>query len=128
MWYDFGMCDRSGLPIVVRPLADHGREDDLRKTTAEERIAMMWPLALDAWAFKGEPVLVIQIGIAPRRIDILTSISGVAFNEAWESRQGLEIDGQHVNVLSRTHLIQNKRAAGRPKDLADLAWLELEKP
>jgi len=70
------------------------------------------------------PDLVFQIGIAPRRIDILTSISGVEFEEAWAKRSNLEIAGQRLNILSRNHLIQNKRAAGRPKDLADLAWLQ----
>lgn len=42
--------------IRVRPLAAQGAEDDLRDTTPEERLEMMWPLAVDAWAFKGEPV------------------------------------------------------------------------
>jgi hypothetical protein len=72
------------------------------------------------------PDLVFQIGIAPRRIDILTSISGVDFSEAWKARKSLEVASQFLNILSRHHLIVNKRAAGRPKDLADLAWLESE--
>jgi hypothetical protein len=72
------------------------------------------------------PDLVFQIGIAPRRIDILTSISGVDFSEAWNARKSLEVASQFLNILSRHHLIMNKRAAGRPKDLADLAWLESE--
>jgi len=42
--------------IRIRSLSDQGTENDLQNTTAAERIAMMWPLALDAWAFKGEPV------------------------------------------------------------------------
>ena len=42
--------------IRVRPLAAQGTEDDLRDTTPEERLEMMWQLAVDAWAFKGEPV------------------------------------------------------------------------
>ena len=69
--------------------------------------------------------MVFQIGIAPRRIDLLTSISGVQdFEGAWIERVDIEIDGIPVPILSRRHMIINKRATGRPQDLADLAWLE----
>ena len=44
------------VQVRVTRLADQGRETDLQNTTVEERWAMMWQLALDAWAFKGEPV------------------------------------------------------------------------
>lgn len=70
-----------------------------------------------------DPDVVFQIGVAPRRIDILTAIDGVTFDEAWPERETLPIEGLMVPVLSRRHLAQNKRASGRPKDLADLAWL-----
>jgi hypothetical protein len=61
----------------------------------------------------------------PRRIDILTSISGVQdFEKAWQERMDIEIEGISVPVLSRRHLIENKRASGSPQDLADVAWLE----
>lgn len=69
---------------------------------------------------------VFQIGVAPRRIDILTAIDGVGFDEAWLHRKEIEVDGQKCPVLSRDHLVQNKKASGRPKDLADVAWLESE--
>ena len=49
------MCSPSKT-IRVTKLSEQGQEKDLRETTAEERIGMMWQLALDAWAFKGEPV------------------------------------------------------------------------
>ena len=68
--------------------------------------------------------VVFQIGIAPRRIDLLTSITGVAFEEAWEDRMQVDIEGVPLAVISRDHLLQNKRATGRPKDMADVAWLE----
>jgi hypothetical protein len=48
--------DRSGLPVRLSKLADQGNEDDLSHLTPAECLAMMWPLALDAWAFMGEPV------------------------------------------------------------------------
>lgn len=70
------------------------------------------------------PNLVFQIGVAPRRIDILTSIDAVQFDEAWSDRQIIEVEGLTISVLGRSHLIQNKRAVGRPQDLADVAWLE----
>lgn len=70
------------------------------------------------------PDVVFQIGVAPRRIDILTSIGGVTFEDAWPQRLMVDMEGLSVPVIGRMHLIQNKRAAARPKDLADLAWLE----
>ena len=48
--------DTSDRQIRVGKLNEQGQEDDLQHTTAAERIGMMWQLALDAWAFKGEPV------------------------------------------------------------------------
>ena len=70
------------------------------------------------------PGSVVQLGVPPLRIDILTSISGVEFPEAWEARTAVELDGVNVPVLSRAHLVVNKRAADRPKDRLDLRWLE----
>lgn len=69
---------------------------------------------------------VFQIGLAPRRIDILTSIDGVFFDDAWSHRKVIELEGLTVPAIGRAHLIQNKKATGRPKDLADVAWLEDE--
>jgi len=70
------------------------------------------------------PDIVYQIGVAPRRIDILTSISGVEFEHAWEDRISVELDGLTVPVIGRLHLLANKRASGRPKDLADAEILD----
>jgi hypothetical protein len=70
------------------------------------------------------PQLVFQIGVAPRRIDILTSIDGVEFDDAWADRQSVAVEGLTLPVIGRAHLIQNKKAVGRPQDLADVAWLE----
>lgn len=67
---------------------------------------------------------VFQIGVAPVRIDVLTSIDGVAFEEAWADRMTAHFVDLPVPVLSARHLIRNKRAVGRPQDLADLDWLE----
>lgn len=73
------------------------------------------------------PGLIFQIGVYPVRVDILTAIEGVEYEDAWAERVEVDIDGFQVPVLSRRHLIANKRACGRPKDLADLALLEERK-
>jgi hypothetical protein len=70
------------------------------------------------------PGVVFQMGVAPVRVDVLTSIDGVAFVDAWQDRVTSRFQDQEVSVLSRDKLILNKRAAGRPQDLADVAWLE----
>lgn len=66
---------------------------------------------------------VFQIGVDPSRVDILSGISGVAFEGAWSRRVVLDIDGVTVPVLSRADFVTNKRASGRPKDLLDLQLL-----
>ena len=63
---------------------------------------------------------VVQLGVEPNRIDLLTSVSGVTFEEAWESRVTGTIDGIEVNYIGREALIRAKIAAGRPKDLIDV--------
>jgi hypothetical protein len=70
------------------------------------------------------PDVVFQIGVEPNRIDILTSITGVEFEEAWQHRKQSRIDGISVSILGRDQLLKNKLACGRPKDLADAAWLK----
>ena len=65
------------------------------------------------------PDVVYQIGVAPQRIDILTSISGVEFDAAWENRLAADLDGLSATVIGRQDLLQNKIASGRPKDLVD---------
>lgn len=69
------------------------------------------------------PDIVTQIGMPPLRIDVMTSISGVTFDEAWESRIEGEIEGVRVPILGREAFIRNKRASARTKDLADIELL-----
>jgi predicted nucleotidyltransferase len=71
-----------------------------------------------------EPNQVIQLGRAPNRIDLLSSISGVSTDEAFASKVSAELDGIPVFILGKDALIQNKRAVRRPQDLADLDILE----
>jgi hypothetical protein len=72
------------------------------------------------------PEVVFQIGVPPRRIDLLTSITGVTFDEAWDHRVTVEIEGASIPVLGRDELVRNKRAVGRTRDLADVEELEAE--
>jgi hypothetical protein len=65
-----------------------------------------------------------MLGRKPWRIDILTRIDGVTFEEAWDGRVEAEFDPKPLYVIGRAQLLANKRAAGRPKDLADVASLE----
>ncbi len=67
-----------------------------------------------------QPDHVVQLGRAPNRIDILTGITGVSFDEAWNSRQRGSIGDAAVHVISRDLLIRNKQATGRDKGLADV--------
>lgn len=67
---------------------------------------------------------VFQIGIPPLRIDIITAIDGVEFAEAWPDRLETEFGGVPAFVISRQHLITNKRTSARLQDLADVQQLQ----
>jgi hypothetical protein len=67
---------------------------------------------------------VFQIGVAPRRVDILTTASGLRFEDAFAHSICTDIEGIEVRIPSREDLIRNKRACGRTKDLADAEALE----
>lgn len=69
---------------------------------------------------------VFQIGLPPSRIDILTGISGVTFDDAWPRRIEVAIGDLRVATIGRSDFIANKKASGRPKDLLDLALLPPE--
>jgi predicted nucleotidyltransferase len=70
------------------------------------------------------PDLIFQMGVVPSRIDILTSIEGIEFGDAWPNRTVMKIGGVDVAVIGREDLIRNKKAVGRKRDLADVAALE----
>lgn len=63
---------------------------------------------------------IIQLGYPPNRIDLLTSVPGPTFQEAWEGRIRETIDGIEVNFIGLDHLRQSKLSSGRHQDLADL--------
>lgn len=67
---------------------------------------------------------VLQIGLPPRRVDILNRAAGITFDEAIAAGDFFEVDGRRIPVIGFAALVQNKRAAGREQDLADVAALE----
>jgi hypothetical protein len=72
-----------------------------------------------------QPGLGLQIGVEPGRIDVLTKISGILFEEAWPGRLEADFgDGVRCQVIGLEALLRNKRATGRPQDLADVDALE----
>ncbi len=99
--------DSNTAPRVYRALADFGAP--LHDLTVEDL---------------AKPGMVFQIGVEPSRIDILTAISGVGFEHAWANRLCIEVDGIKLCVIGRDDLIVNKRACGRPKDIADAETLD----
>jgi hypothetical protein len=70
------------------------------------------------------PRNVIQLGVPPIRIDILTSLSGVEWQKAWAGRVAGDYGGVSAFFIGKTELIVNKKALGRKKDLADIEALE----
>jgi len=70
------------------------------------------------------PELVYQIGVPPNRIDIITGLEGITFEEAWENRYETSYNNEKVYVIGREELIKIKRATGRPQDLEDVEGLE----
>jgi hypothetical protein len=98
-------------PRVYRALAIFGA--DLQDLTVEDL---------------QKPEIIYQMGVEPIRIDVLTVIDGVNFDEAWNDRIKALLDDQPVWVISREHLIKNKKAAGREKDLLDVKWLQQNPP
>lgn len=75
-----------------------------------------------------KPGVVFQIGIAPRRIDIITAISGIGFDDAYQQKQIVDMEGLSIPIISLGDLIKNKRATGRDKDRLDADQLEKNRP
>ena len=71
-----------------------------------------------------DPRTLLMLGREPFRVDILTDIPGVSFEQAWGHRIHVELDGVQVPVIGKRELIANKRAVGRLQDLADAEELE----
>jgi hypothetical protein len=70
---------------------------------------------------------ILRMGVPPIRLEITTSISGVEFDQCYQSRIVDELDGIEVNLIDLENLKRNKKASGRPKDLVDLKKLQQKK-
>lgn len=116
-WHGFPRYS-GDVDFLVRP----SHENALRLIAALEQFGF-GGLGLTVDDFSRED-RVIQLGVEPNRIDLMTSISGMPFDEAWASRIPAVIDGVQIDVIGREALIRNKRASGRSKDLIDAAELE----
>jgi hypothetical protein len=125
------------LVVGAHALAVHGRpratgDLDLWIRPTQENASRVWSALAEFGAPMdqidvdelAQPELVVQLGVSPNRIDLLTSVTGLEFEEAWARRATVELQSLQVPVLGREDLIRNKRAVGRPRDLADLAELE----
>lgn len=127
------------LVVGAHAMAVHGvpratQDLDIWIETTEDNARKVWKALADFGApledFGIEPTdflesgKVVQIGLPPNRIDLLTEISGVeSFSEAWDERVEHEVEGEVVPFLGRETLVRNKRATGRLKDLADVEAL-----
>ncbi|MFH1957757.1 MAG: hypothetical protein ABIJ15_04705 [bacterium] len=78
----------------------------------------------DTFTKKG---IIFQIGVAPRRIDIITHIDGVNFQDAYKSRENIEIENLSIPFISKENLIKNKQSTGRKKDKLDADYLKNNK-
>ncbi|MDT8302426.1 MAG: nucleotidyltransferase [Sedimentisphaerales bacterium] len=70
-----------------------------------------------------EEGIIFQIGVAPRRIDIITKIDGVDFKKAYSDKQEVEIEDIKIPFISKEDLIKNKESTGREKDILDVKYL-----
>jgi predicted nucleotidyltransferase len=140
-WREFlELLNSRGVDYVIvgaQSVAFHGRPrytgdlDILVRPTPENARLLVDLVKQFGFAHSGfketdfiEPEQMIQLGRAPNRIDLLSSISGVTTDEAFASKVSADLDGIPVFILGKDALIQNKRAVGRPQDLADLDILE----
>ncbi len=72
------------------------------------------------------PGMVFQIGLVPSRIDVISQIDGVEFDEAWQEHKTVGIEGLIIPIIGKTQLLINKKSTGRAKDRNDALWLEDE--
>ncbi|MFL5310732.1 MAG: hypothetical protein ACJ79H_09810 [Myxococcales bacterium] len=106
------------LDVWIRPTADNASK------VWRALLAFGAPLQELTERDLATPDVVFQIGVVPYRIDLLTSIDGVSFDEAWPNRTTVRVEGQAIPLIGRDDFLRNKRATGRLRDLADAEELE----
>ncbi|HOT30516.1 MAG TPA: hypothetical protein PLU72_20250 [Candidatus Ozemobacteraceae bacterium] len=106
------------LDVWIRPAKDNA----LRAIQALKAFgAPLQELTVDDLSIPG---IIFQIGVPPLRIDVLTAVDGLTFEEAWANRMHTVFADQPAAVLSRSDIILNKRTSARKQDLADIEALE----
>jgi hypothetical protein len=110
------------LDLLLRPSADNAR----RVVNALHAFGF-GSLGLKAADFSA-PGMIVQLGFPPNRIDLLTSITGVSFDDAWNGRMTGEIGGMEVPMIGLSELLRNKESTGRTKDEADAQELRKRSP
>jgi hypothetical protein len=102
------------LDILVRPTPDNGARV----------LAAVRAFGFPVDELKPEDIIdrrrMLEMGVAPIQIHVMSAISGVSFDEAWSDRVVGRCGGHEIPFLGRETFLRNKRAAGRPKDLADI--------
>ena len=107
------------LDLFIRP--ESGNSERVYRALASYGAPMAGLSAADFT----DPGAIFQVGVAPARIDILPRIDGVTFDEAWEQRVEVMLDGVVAHIISSGHLMQNKLSSGRTRDLADVEAIRL---
>src|SRR5512147_2030067 len=107
---------------------------DIRVATDPDNVALVWKALAGFGAPVGSPCVtqkdlqtagtVVQIGLPPRRINLMTTLTGLEFEACWPRRAMHAVGQDIVPFLGREDLLANKRATGRAKDLADIETLE----
>lgn len=111
-------ADTKGLDLFVEPSLENAR----RIVSALGEFGF-GDVGLTVHDFS-ESGRIVQLGRAPSRIAIVTSIDGVSFQEVWAGRSSAKYGSVDADYIGREGLIRSKRASGRPQDLADLSWLD----
>ncbi len=117
---------RASWPIHVFKLGDEPEDDLSSITTPQERLAMMWPLAIEVWSLAIEVWSLAgkQLPSYSREKIPIVYLPPQQDATASSTRVLHEIEGLTVPFIGREELLQNKKASGRPKDLVDVATLE----
>jgi len=106
------------LDILVRPAIDNATRLLTALETFGFRVTDLSPEAIS------DRRRMLQMGVPPVQIHVMSAISGVEWDEAWSDRMEGSLGSHSVQFLGRDTFLRNKRAAGRPKDLADIDALE----
>jgi hypothetical protein len=106
------------LGIWVRPTEENARR------VWRSLLRFGAPLQSMDWKDFQDPEVTFRMRLPPSQIDILMSVSGVGFEETWQNRRQIEVEGVPISIIGAADQLRNKRATDRPKDKLDADWLE----